>query len=505
INFILLAILVSLLYIGFGIFFFVSKRAIFSIVTILFLIPNLFIISKINNIYRDYFIAIKEIKNSDKIVGYISDFTLNKKNRLDFTFTVYGIKNNDITDYKKVKPFNVLVKLKNPSNINLKRGDVLIIEDKISIPQEKINSFGYKKFLFYKKVYGIVNANEEEMRTIGHKIGISPIETFFVKTLWQFRDDCLTKLKKSFNDSSYSFMLSIFFGIRSELDEEVFLDFQNTGMLHLLAISGMHIGFIAGVFFMFFNLFLSKSKAYLISLIMLFCYVVIILSSPSSGRAFLMYLSQSLFFIFGLKTIGFTILAFSGIFLVFINPFYIFDIGFQLSFFATAGILLFSKIFEEQIKIPLPEKIKSLISVTLSAFLSLFLLQWAIFKKIQFFALISSILVIPLFEYLFIILFFGIILFNLTSFRLLTVIMEFMIKIFLDIIKLLDNIKPTMLPEIPLFLPYLSLPFLIIFIYIIIPKLSPLIKEFRILLMVIFYRIIRKVKCFFSLEKVFIK
>ena len=326
------------------------------VVTAIFLISNLLVITNLNSIYKNYFITLKEIRNSEKVVGYISDFAQNKKDRVDFVFTIYGIKNQNITDYKRVKPFKVIVKLKGSSDIKLYRGDVLAISKKAYIPQLKINNFGYKKFLFYKNIYGIVNAKESDIKKLDKSIGVSHIEKFFAKTIWSFRDSLLTKLDNNLNERSYSFILSIFFGIRSELDSDVLLDFQNTGMLHLLAISGMHISFIAGVFFVFLNFFLSKSKAYFISLIILFCYITLILVSPSSNRAFLMYLVQSLFFVFGMRTIGFTVLSISGIFLTINNPFAIFDIGFQLSFFATAGILLFGKIIEEEIKIDIPTK-----------------------------------------------------------------------------------------------------------------------------------------------------
>ncbi|HPO50236.1 MAG TPA: ComEC/Rec2 family competence protein [Spirochaetota bacterium] len=485
--FLFIAISALIIYTVFAVKFLIDKKIAAVLLTFLAFLINLSALYRTDNINKNYFQALKEIKNSKEILGYISDFTLNKNKRTDFTFTVYGIKDYEISDFKKIKPFKVIVKIKGDYEKNFRRGDVIAISDKITIPQEKINDFKYRDFLYYKKIYGLVNTKNERLRLIERKIGISEYEFFLKRTLWDFREKCLNKLKKNFNEKSYSFILSIFFGIRSELDNEIYLDFQNTGMLHLLAISGMHIGFIAGVFFMFFNLFLSKSKAYVISSIFLFGYVAIILASPSSGRAFIMYLINSAFFIFGLKTIGMTILSLSGIFLIFINPFCIFDLGFQLSFFATAGILLFSKMFESAIPFPIPSKIKSVFCVTLSAFSSLFFIQWALFKKIQFFALISSIFVIPFFEYLFTFLFFGIIVFYLTNFNLLRITMEFIIDIFLKTISFLNNIPPLHLPEIPPFLAYLSFPLTIIVCYVLAPKILPFIKKTIIYLRALYF------------------
>ena len=58
--------------------------------------------------------------------------------------------------------------------------------------------------------------------------------------------------------------------------------------------------------------------------------------------------------------------------------------------------------------------------------------------------------------------------------------MEIAVKIFLDLIKLLHNIKPVNLPQIPIAVAYLSFPLLIIFCYIVLPKIFVLLKNLKI-------------------------
>ena len=58
--------------------------------------------------------------------------------------------------------------------------------------------------------------------------------------------------------------------------------------------------------------------------------------------------------------------------------------------------------------------------------------------------------------------------------------MEITVKLFLDLIKLLHNIKPINLPEIPIFVAYLSFPVLIVFCYIVLPKIFVLLKNLKI-------------------------
>jgi competence protein ComEC len=450
----------------FGIFFKKSKLVISSII---FILSLTFIFFKIIEIEKEYSQKIRIFGSIEKITGFVSEFPENKNGRIDFKFNVCGINLCGKSDFEKTKPFSIIVKIKNPEK-KVKRGDVLIIEQKIKLPQKGNTGFNYREYLFFQEIFGIITAKEENIKIIENQKILPVTDNILKNSVWLFRDNLLEKLKSNLSDRVYALVLSIFFGIRSEIDQETYKEFQNTGMLHLLAISGMNISFIGGMFLVFFRLILSKSKSFLISIFFLFIYIVLILYSPSSFRAFLMYGIQGMFFIFGIRTIGITVLCFSGIFMIFNNPFCIFDPGFQLSFLATSGILLFSKIVADYFPKKLPEKIKSLIAVTLSAFFSVFVLQWALFQKIQFFSLISSLFVVPVFEFMFMALFFIVSFYYITGFNFLIKLIEIPINIFLEIIKFLDKIPPVIMPEIPLIYSYLSIPVLVIIFYLILPE-----------------------------------
>ena len=430
---------------------------------------------RIINIEKYYDNVINTINNGQRVIGFVNSFPALKNNKLEVKLKVIGIKYSDITDYKKVSPFNILLKIKNPEHIILNRGDIITINKKISIPQKKIINFKYREYLFCHSVYGIIQVKKENIKIINNKINIPITDKFCKTSLWRARNNFIKRLKETLSQRVYSFLLSIFFGIRSELDEEIYTKFRNTGMVHLLAISGLHIGFIGILFLNFFRIFLSRSKSFIISIIILFAYIMLITPSASSWRAFFMYTISALFFITGICTSGVTVLSITAIILMFINPYSIFDLGFQFSFLATSGILLLSNPLNEKMPERIPEKIKSLITVTMSAFLSIFILQWSLFHKVPLFSLLSSIFIVPLFGILFSLLFFGILLFYITKIVFVAKVMEFLTLSFLKIIDILDIIPAISLPSIPIFISYLFLPLLVLLFYVIGPFLKKIV------------------------------
>jgi competence protein ComEC len=443
--------------------------------SVIFVLISAYLFIWISETNKNYFEVISDFNKIEKTAGYISEFPQIKNNRLEFKFMVKGVKYAENADFKIIKQFEVLVKLKNPQS-ELKRGDALKITKEMIIPEKNINGFNYREYLFFQGVYAVVLCENADINLINDEIDRPVYIGLFSGTIWNFRESLLLKLKQGLSEEAYAFILSVFFGIRSEIDEDTYKAFQNTGMLHLLAISGMNISFIGGIILNLCRLFLSKSKAFILSILFIFLYILLIFYSASGFRAFLMYFIQGIFFITGLKSLGFTIINCSAVIMILINPFCIFDMGFQLSFLATYGILLFSKIIEDILPDKIPNKFRSLFAVTLSAFTSVFALQWALFGKIQFFSLISSIFVVPVFEGIFIFLFAAAAAYYAMNFWVLAKLIEFPIKIFLDIIILLNNIPPFPLPKIPLFISYLIIPFLVFLIYALIPYLYKLVK-----------------------------
>lgn len=430
----------------------------------------------------DYF------EDSKAVIGEIESFPIKKGEKYSFSLRVLGVRIGEGDDFLEVKSFLVLVQVKGEKGRHLRRGERVKIESRLKLPKENFFDFNYRRYLLHSKIYGILYIKEEKLTVIELKGPQSLFRRFMLERLWRQRRLFLEKLRGGLSARSYSFILSIFFGIRSEMESELYSAFQNSGLVHLLAISGLHIGFLGLMSFKIGRLFLSASKSYLLSLLFLFLYINLISPSASSYRAFLMFMAGALFFISGFKTGGLGRLAISGTVLLFINPYYIFNLGFQLSFIATAGILLYAERIKDLLPQFIPEKLRVLIGLTLSAFGSITPVQWAYFGKVPLFALVSSLVVVPLFSLLFSLLFFLLVFYALSGLEFITFLIEFLIELFLKGVHILNYVPPLELPGIPILNGYISLIIFVvvdIIFFALVKRVSGYIKTKRELSMIV--------------------
>jgi competence protein ComEC len=181
-----------------------------------------------------------------------------------------------------------------------------------------------------------------------------------------------------------SFISGLITGYTKEMTDETKADFKDLGISHILAVSGFNVGIIFYFMVLITNRLNAKSR-YLLTLLVCFIYTTMGGFEPSIFRAFLMIsiiITSKLLNRFYDIVSGITLSAYI---MLLINSFYIFNIGFLLSYAATYGIILLNKDIEDK----LPErfnKIKSEIAVSLAAFLStLPLILW----YMGYFSLIS--------------------------------------------------------------------------------------------------------------------
>lgn len=131
----------------------------------------------------------------------------------------------------------------------------------------------------------------------------------------------------------------IVLGDKSLISESFYSGMQKTGTLHIMVASGMNIAMISQGILAFFFLFFKRRTAIYCLLVVIWFYSILTGLVPSivraAGMASLIYLGS----ILGRETDGGRVLAVTGLIMIFIDPNLIFDIGFQLSFMATAGLV----------------------------------------------------------------------------------------------------------------------------------------------------------------------
>lgn len=137
---------------------------------------------------------------------------------------------------------------------------------------------------------------------------------------------------------------ALILGDRSSLDGEITRKFGNTGAMHVLAVSGLHVGILVTIlqaFLGFFPTVFSKKKALLFALILVWIYAFTTGLSASVVRSAFMFSVLAGSTLFEKDYNPFNSLAFSAVILLIWNPAFLFDIGFQLSYLAMLGIFLF--------------------------------------------------------------------------------------------------------------------------------------------------------------------
>ncbi len=201
-----------------------------------------------------------------------------------------------------------------------------------------------------------------------------------------------------------AFLKGILIGDRSEIPMEVKDSFINAGVIHVLAVSGLHVGMVALILVSVFSLLrLRRTWTTLLTLLSLFIYVLLTGSAPSVVRATIMATVILVARLLQKKPDVFNSLAFAAILIYFIDAKQLFNPGFQLSFAAVGSILYFyPKIFWYSEHFP--EKVRrsrlfdflwKLFSVSAAAQVGTIPFTVTYFGKVSLVSLLTNLFVIP--------------------------------------------------------------------------------------------------------------
>ena len=189
---------------------------------------------------------------------------------------------------------------------------------------------------------------------------------------------------------------ALLLGDDGRMDPEMVLSLQKTGLYHLFAISGAHIAIITFLFFSLFKMIRVPQRiSYGILIACLVFYALLVEGSPSVLRAVIMtlcFLTGKLFWkdVHLLNTI-----SLSAFILLTINPFSMFDVGFQLTFAATLAIILF---YPKLIRFfpNLPLKASELTVMSITASIGVLPILVVYFNRVTFSSLILNYAAVPL-------------------------------------------------------------------------------------------------------------
>lgn len=351
-------------------------------------------------------------------------------------------------------------------NVKLECFDFIKLRANYSEPEDSRNykGFSYKSYLKQNNIYGIIEQIEEIQVLENNKVNI--ISRFANNIKTTIIDEANNNLSK---DASAIFS-GILLGEKSEISDEINTYFREGNMAHILAVSGAHVSYI--IFTV--NIFLSKStkKFYIIFTIALLIFFMILTGlTPSVIRACIMSIIALIAKIVHKKSDIYTNLSLSAIIILLSNPYTIFNIGFQLTYLGTLGIVLLSKkitFFTEGIFIKkenkyskLKKSIINLILISISVQILIAPIILINFNTVSCNFLISGVVSTPVFSAIMVI---GIVCLIVVPFRKICFpILEILIDSLIGISKFISNI-----PFLKFLLPTPSLVLIIVYYIILI-------------------------------------
>ena len=225
----------------------------------------------------------------------------------------------------------------------LKPGDQCFFKGDLQQPKAATmpNAFDYKQYLHDQHIHWQFKIDKIEKC---HSPDQFKVDLF----LLHLRLKGLELIELHFPSSSEGIVQALLFGERKLIDEEVEKGYQSLGIVHLLAISGLHVGLlVGGVYFVIIFCGVTHERARLIFLLLLPIYMMITGGSPSVIRASFMVILYFLIKMFRLKIPPIDVISFTCLFLLIINPYYLFQVGFQLSYVVSLGLLLSAKLITQ--------------------------------------------------------------------------------------------------------------------------------------------------------------
>ena len=218
-------------------------------------------------------------------------------------------------------------------------------------------------------------------------------------------------LSNNMSQDNAAISYSMFFGNTAFVDSDTLQDFRDSGIAHLLAVSGLHLGFLVMILtFITKKLKFNKYVEFAVITVIMFLYALICGFSSSVFRAFIMTVILLYSKLRYKEYDSLNSIALSAIIILLINPLKLWNVGFQLSYFAVLGIILLGKPLEELLGKIFNKKMAATLSVMIAVQLSVSVPIIKFFKNFSVLSMLTNILAIPLANIIFVVLFFSIVL-----------------------------------------------------------------------------------------------
>lgn len=230
--------------------------------------------------------------------------------------------------------------------LNLQYGDEILIRKKLQEIKNSGNpgAFNYQRYSAFHQVFNNIYLKNNDWVLLKEK-HINAFQQF----IFSSRQSILNILQRNMHghDDQLSIAEALLIGYTQDLDKDLVQAYSNTGVVHIIAISGMHLGLIYVLLLWIFKRipFIRRSKIVEVIFILsgLWLFALLTGGGASIIRAAVMFTFLIIGKNLGRNKSSYNSLAASAFILLCYNPYFLWDVGFQLSYLAILGILMFQK------------------------------------------------------------------------------------------------------------------------------------------------------------------
>ncbi len=350
------------------------------------IIANIIVIHK-NNLYENKYKNIEKAKFKAVVISEAKEKEY---------YNQYKIKIETMNKDKSYKGTILLLNLN--KDVRLKYGEEILFWGEYKAPeiQRNYKGFSYQEYLKSIDIYGTLKASYVE------KIGEKRISCI-TKLSNYLRNEIKARIKDNIqNEDKSNLLLGVLLGYDDELPGEIREDFSNSGLSHILAVSGMHVSYVVmGITFLLSKFRCSKKSSNFITIILLIFFIFLTGETPSVKRACIMTILSLGASIVNRKSDVINNISIALLIILVKNPFALLDTGLILSFLACIGIISCNSIVrkvenseeKQTILEIIKNKMKEIIKISISVQIFILPISILFFNKITLTFIFSNLFI----------------------------------------------------------------------------------------------------------------
>jgi competence protein ComEC len=331
--------------------------------------------------------------DSDYLIVRINEPLTEKAKSFKAEAVIESLVNNDSSHAVKGKL--LLYFAKDSSMPNLQYGDRILLNKPLQRIQNMGNpgSFNYERYAAFQQLF-----HNAFVKTTDYVVLSDKAPNTFWQWIYRTKAHVLSVLRKHIaTKDERGIAEALLIGYKEDLDKDLVQAYSNTGVVHIIAISGLHLGIIYMLLLGLFNRLPMVNKSKWIKalgiLAGLWFFALITGASASVMFSFMVLGEQA-----GKKSSMYNALAVSATLLLVYNPYLLWDVGFQLSYLAVVGIVAFQKPIYNwwYIQNKWADKVWKLTAVSLAAQLLTFPVCIYYFHQFPMLFLVANLIAVPL-------------------------------------------------------------------------------------------------------------